>query len=76
MNGVELLEELKSMRNNLKGLAARAVINYIMTELNEINSISEEELNNILSNALSLVEIEENDIHRIKEFIRKKMMHS
>ncbi|MGC9178722.1 MAG: hypothetical protein ACP5GZ_00770 [Vulcanisaeta sp.] len=64
------------MRNNLKGLAARAVINYIMTELNEINSISEEELNNILSNALSLVEIEENDIHRIKEFIRKKMMHS
>ena len=76
MNGVELLEELKNIRSNLRGLAARAVINYIMTELNEINSISEEELSNILSNALSLVEIEENDIHRIKEFIRRKMMHS
>ncbi|WP_252901796.1 hypothetical protein [Vulcanisaeta sp. JCM 14467] len=59
------------MQVGLKGLAARAVINYVMTELNEISSVSNEEVNVILRNALSLLEVEENDIHRVKEFIRK-----
>ena len=71
MNNDELLKELKSMQISLRGLAARAVINYIMTELNEISSVSNEEVSVILRNALSLLEIEENDIHRVKEFIRK-----
>ena len=71
MNNDELLKELKNMQVGLKGLAARAVINYIMTELNEISSASNEEISVILRNALSLLEIEENDIHRVKEFIRK-----
>ena len=71
MNNDELLKELKNMQVSLKGLAARAVINYIMTELNEISSASNEEVSVILRNALSLLEIEENDIHRVKEFIRK-----
>ena len=71
MNNNELLKELKNMQVSLKGLAARAVINYIMTELNEISSASNEEVSVILRNALSLLEIEENDIHRVKEFIRK-----
>ncbi|GAB6944704.1 hypothetical protein JCM14467A_14860 [Vulcanisaeta sp. JCM 14467] len=71
MNNNELLKELKNMQVGLKGLAARAVINYVMTELNEISSVSNEEVNVILRNALSLLEVEENDIHRVKEFIRK-----
>ena len=71
MGNDELLKELKSMQVGLRGLAARAVINYIMTELNEISSASNEEVNVILRNALSLLEIEENDIRRVKEFIRK-----
>ncbi len=52
-------------------MAARAVINYIMTELNEIEVVSEEEVNNILRNALNLIEVEENDIRRVKEVIEK-----
>ncbi|WP_054857556.1 hypothetical protein [Vulcanisaeta sp. JCM 16159] len=71
MRSAELLAELKKMHTELKGLAARAVVNYIMTEVHEINSISDEELNNVLRNALSLIEIEDNDIHRVKEIIKK-----
>ncbi|GAB6946503.1 hypothetical protein JCM16161A_06330 [Vulcanisaeta sp. JCM 16161] len=71
MHSNELLRELKNMQAGLRGLAARAVINYIMTELNEINSVTKDELNAILRNALSLIEIEEGDIRRVKEFIEK-----
>ncbi|ADN51218.1 hypothetical protein [Vulcanisaeta distributa] len=67
----ELLKELKNIQISLRGLAARAVINYILTELNEINSVTEDELNAILRNALNLVEIEESDIRRVREFIEK-----
>mgnify|MGYP001770776430 CR=1 FL=1 len=59
------------MRAGIKGLAARAVINYIMTELNEIESISKEEINNVLHNALNLIELEESDIRRVKEVIER-----
>ncbi|WP_054842317.1 hypothetical protein [Vulcanisaeta distributa] len=72
MSNNELLKELKSMQSSLRGgLAARAVINYIMTELNEIDSVAKDEFNAILHNALSLIEIEEVDIRRVKEFIEK-----
>ena len=59
------------MRASIRGLAAKAVINYILTELNEIESVSEEEINNILRNALNLIELEESDIRRVKETIER-----
>lgn len=72
MSNNELLKELKSMQSGLRGgLAARAVINYIVTEFNEINSVTKDEFNVILRNALNLIEIEEVDIRRVKEFIEK-----
>ncbi len=71
MSNDELLKELKNMQVSLRGLAARAIVNYILTELNEINSVTENELNAILRNALNLVEIEESDIRKVKEFIEK-----
>ncbi len=70
----ELLRELKEVRNSIRGLAARAVVNYLITELEEIgNSINKEDLNRVLSNALDLINIEEGDILRVKEMILRLM---
>lgn len=71
MPSIKLIEELKTVRANLRGLAARAVINYVITELDEAESVSEEEVRNVLRNALNLVEIEEDDIRRVREIIER-----
>lgn len=68
-NDNELIRELRDLSGDLRGLAAKAVINYILVELSEINSVGREELEEILLNAMKLIEIEERDISRVKELI-------
>ncbi|MCG2881269.1 MAG: hypothetical protein L7G96_08105 [Vulcanisaeta sp.] len=72
MNRDDLLNELRRLRDNVRGLAAKAVLNYLVTELEEINaSVNEEVLNQLLMNALSLISIEEEDIVRVREAITR-----
>ncbi|MFB6470449.1 MAG: hypothetical protein TU36_004345 [Vulcanisaeta sp. AZ3] len=71
MNRDEILKELRILRSNTRGLAARAVLNYLMTELEEYDSISEEDIHRLFSNALLLIRIEEEDISRVKELIMR-----
>ncbi|KUO88964.1 MAG: hypothetical protein RXR44_03560 [Vulcanisaeta sp.] len=72
MNYGEILRELKQMQASIRGLAAKAVINYLVTELEEIDdSIDEKIINQLLINASLLINIEEEDISRVKELIKK-----
>jgi len=72
MNYDEILRELKQMQASIRGLAAKAVINYLVTELEEIDdSIDEKIINQLLINASLLINIEEEDISRVKELIKK-----
>jgi len=60
------------MQASIRGLAAKAVINYLVTELEEIDdSIDEKIINQLLINASLLINIEEEDISRVKELIKK-----
>ncbi|KUO82070.1 MAG: hypothetical protein AT718_06065 [Vulcanisaeta sp. JCHS_4] len=72
MNYGEILRELKQMQAGIRGLAAKAVINYLVTELEEIDdSIDEKIIDQLLINASLLINIEEEDISRVKELIKK-----
>ncbi|MDT7969976.1 MAG: hypothetical protein RQ842_05365 [Vulcanisaeta sp.] len=72
MNYDEILRELKQMQASIRGLAAKAVINYLVTELEEIDdSIDEKIIDQLLINASLLINIEEEDISRVKELIKK-----
>jgi hypothetical protein len=72
MNYGEILRELKQMQASIRGLAAKAVINYLVTELEEIDdSIDEKIIDQLLINASLLINIEEEDISRVKELIKK-----
>jgi hypothetical protein len=72
MNYGEILRELKQTQASIRGLAAKAVINYLVTELEEIDdSIDEKIINQLLINASLLINIEEEDISRVKELIKK-----
>jgi hypothetical protein len=60
------------MQASIRGLAAKAVINYLVTELEEIDdSIDEKIIDQLLINASLLINIEEEDISRVKELIKK-----
>jgi len=72
MNYGEILRELKQTQASIRGLAAKAVINYLVTELEEIDdSIDEKIIDQLLINASLLINIEEEDISRVKELIKK-----
>ncbi|MCG2865675.1 MAG: hypothetical protein RXN89_03505 [Vulcanisaeta sp.] len=72
MNYDEILRELKQTQASIRGLAAKAVINYLVTELEEIDdSIDEKIIDQLLINASLLINIEEEDISRVKELIKK-----
>jgi len=72
MNYDEILRELKQTQASIRGLAAKAVINYLVTELEEIDdSINEKIIDQLLINASLLINIEEEDISRVKELIKK-----
>jgi len=72
MNYDEILRELKQTQASIRGLAAKAVINYLVTELEEIDdSIDEKIIDQLLINALLLINVEEEDISRVKELIKK-----
>ncbi|WP_054844320.1 hypothetical protein [Vulcanisaeta souniana] len=71
-NDNELMRELRNLSGDLRGgLAAKAVINYLLVELSEINSVNREELEEVLLNAMKLIEVEERDINRVKELITR-----
>ena len=71
MNYGEILRELKQTQASIRGLAAKAVINYLITELEEIDdSIDEKIIDQLLINALLLINVEEEDISRVKELLK------
>ena len=67
----ELLGKLKELKSTFKGLSSRAIINYLLQELDE-NSLSKcseilpHVLSQVLPQALSLIDNDVNELVRLK----------
>lgn len=57
---------------SFKGLAARAILNYIITELEELSEADKDGItNDVLKKALSLIDMEERDLIRLRTLIER-----
>lgn len=57
---------------SFRGLAARTILNYVITELEEIYEAgSDGVIDEVLKRALSLIEVEEEDLTRLKVLIER-----
>ncbi|WP_069807163.1 hypothetical protein [Vulcanisaeta thermophila] len=71
MSSGGVLDMVMRSYGEFRGLAARAILNYIITELEE--GQGDEGANEVLKRALSLIDMERNDLDKLRSLIEGLM---